>query len=357
MINVTKTFLPKIEDYNNQIKEIWLSGQITNSGPKLKEFEGEVVKRLKLDYGFKFVTNGTLALQLAIRALDLKGSDIITTPFSYVASTSSILYEGCRPVFVDIDPNTLCIDTSLIEKSITNKTRAILAVHVFGNACEIESLANISRKYNLKIIYDASHCFGLEYKGASIFDNGDMSTTSFHATKIIHTIEGGGIFAKDENILKKLDLMRRLGHSGDDHITLGTNAKSSEFQAAMGLANLKHWDYILESRKKAFKFYEKSLRGADIDFIKFNKNITSHNYSYFPVIFRSEEDLIKKLAVFNSVDIYPRRYFFPSLNTISYINSTDECPISEDISRRILCLPIWSGIDVEDQLSVINVLV
>ena len=357
MINVTKTFLPKIEDYINQIKDIWLSGQITNSGPKSKEFESEVVKRLKLNYGFKFVTNGTLALQLAIRSLNLKGSDIITTPFSYVASTSSMIYEGCRPVFVDIDPDTLCIDTSLIERNITKETRAILAVHVFGNACDIDSLTKISKKYNLKIIYDASHCFGLGYKGVSIFDNGDISTTSFHATKIIHTIEGGGIFTKDENILKKLDLMRRLGHNGDDHIVLGTNAKSSEFQAAMGLANLKYWNYILESRKKAFKFYEKSLRSANIDFIKFNKNITSHNYSYFPVIFNSEEDLLKKQVIFNGMGIYPRRYFFPSLNTIPYINSADKCPISEDISRRILCLPIWSGIDVKDQLSVINVLV
>lgn len=350
-IYVTKTFLPPISEYNYYLNNIWKSAKLTNQGPVLKEFESELRHYLNIE-NIHFVINGTVALQLAIRALDIDGSDIITTPFSYVATTSAILWEKCRPVFVDIDINTLCIDASKIEKSITKNTKAILAVHVFGIPCDIENIELIARKHNLKVIYDGAHAFGVKYKGKSLLDYGDISTCSFHSTKLFHTIEGGCVISRDNAISEKLELMKRFGHHGDDHLFLGINAKASEFQAAMGLCNLKYIDNIIASRKKMSELYD-SLIGEK--FIRPVKNISlEYNYAYYPLIFSSEKELLKVVNRLNTLNIFPRRYFYPSLNKLPYLDKEQSCPISESISSRILCLPLYYDLENGDIIKICN---
>lgn len=234
MIPVTKPFLPKQADFKSYVSSIWARQWLTNNGPLVNELEIKLQQYLALPH-LLYVTNGTIALQLAIQALEIKG-EVITTPFSFVATTSSIVWQGCKPVFVDIDEETLNIDPDKIEAAITPRTTAILATHVFGNPCDIDAIDRIAKKHNLKVVYDAAHCFGTQYKGKSIFAYGDVSTTSFHATKLFHTIEGGAVFTQNPDILKRMALMRNFGYSGVDTFSeLGTNAKNSEFHAAMGL--------------------------------------------------------------------------------------------------------------------------
>lgn len=340
-INVTKTFLPPRNEYNKLLDSIWKTKQLTNQGELLTELENE----LELYLGVKnlnFVTNGTLALQLAIRSLQRTKGEIITTPFSYVATTTAILWEGFKPVYVDIDPSSLCIDPKKIESVITEKTRAILPVHVFGNPCDIEAIEVIAKKHNLPVIYDASHAFGVKYKGKSLLSFGDISTCSFHSTKLFHTIEGGCIITKDEQQSINIDLMKRFGHNGDDYFCIGINAKASEFQAAMGLCNLKYVVDIIKKRHSASALYNKYLNNK-VTSIKLNKN-TTYNYSYFPIIFKNEKKLKETVKKLNLSNIYPRRYFYPSLNELPYLEKKQNCPLSEDISKRIVCLPIYPGL-------------
>lgn len=341
-IYVTKSFLPPIDEYKEYIDQIWENNQLTNNGSLLKKFEQEVTNYLKVE-NFQFVTNGTLALQLALRALDITDGEVITTPFSYVATTSAILWERCQPVYVDIDPKTLNIDPSKIEKAITKKTKAILAVHVFGNPCDVEAIEKIAKKHNLKVIYDAAHAFGVKYKGKSLLSYGDIAICSFHATKLFHTIEGGGIVAKDESVQKKLRLLKKFGHDEDDHYQLGINAKASEFQAAMGLSNLKYIDDIVVERKRLTVSYDKLLRKRNRGQIIGSG--VRYNYAYYPVIFDSEEMMKEVLEKLSAINIYPRRYFYPSLNKLPYLQKNSSCPISEDVANRIVCLPLYIGLD------------
>ncbi len=292
---------------------------------------------------FHFVTNGTLALQLSLRALDITEGEIITTPFSYVATTSAILWERCQPVYVDIDQKTLNIDPSKIEAAITKKTKAIVAVHVFGNPCDIEAIEKIAKRHSLKVIYDAAHAFGVTHKGRSILNYGDISICSFHATKLFHTIEGGCLVAKDEDIYNKIELLKRFGHNGDEHIQLGINAKASEFQAAMGLSNLKYVADIIRERERLTNLYDQYLDGSIIK--PKGSTRVKYNYGYYPVIFNNTEKLEMVMEKLNSVNIFPRRYFSPSLNKLPYLKVKDRCPVSEDIADRILCLPLYVGLD------------
>jgi len=341
-INVTKAFLPPIADYQKYMQKIWDSAWLSNQGPILEEFEAKTADYLGVD-NFQFVTNGTLALQIAIRALDLLGSEIITTPFTYVATTSAILWEQCIPAFVDIDPTTLCIDPTKIEAAITSKTKAIMAVHVFGNPCDVEAIEAIAQKHNLKVIYDAAHAFGVTHKGKSLLSYGDISICSFHATKLFHTIEGGCIISKDSAVNEKVDLLKRFGHTGDEHFMLGINAKANEFQAAMGLCNLPYVPEIIEKRKKLHDLYETRLAKM-FETLKIQKN-TKHNYGYYPVIFPTKEAALTTQGRLSDRNIFARRYFFPSLNTLPYLATHQECPISEDISQRILCLPLYYDLE------------
>lgn len=344
-INVTKTFAPPIEEYEEYLKAIWESSYFTNQGPLLLEFQQKIEKYLDVK-DFHFVTNGTVALQVALRSLGLTEGEIITTPFSYVATTSAILWERCTPVYVDIETDTYNIDTSKIEAAITKNTKAILAVHVFGNPCDVETIEKIAQKYDLKVIYDAAHAFGVTYKGRSLFDYGDISTVSFHSTKLFHTIEGGGLFVNDTTYSDTVELTKRFGHNGDSHILLGMNAKASEFQAAMGLCNLKYIDENISLRKSIYKQYNKLLSKNYFQLPATLHN-TEYNYAYYPIVFENEAKLLEAFGQLNNENIFPRRYFYPSLNKLAYISNDQICPISEDISTRIACLPLYAGLKEE----------
>ncbi len=342
-INVTKTFMPPIEEYQAYLEFIWKENQLTNQGPLLHKFETQIKSYLGVD-DFHFVTNGTLALQLALRSLGVSSGEVITTPFSYVATTASILWERCKPVFTDIDPNTLCIDANKIEQAITKKTKAILAVHVFGYPCNVEEIEKIAKKHKLKVIYDGAHAFGAKLNGKSLLDYGDISISSFHSTKLFHTIEGGCLIAKDKKISEKIGLIKKCGHHDDDHKRVGINAKASEFQASMGLCNLKYVDGIISERKKISKLYDKLL-GDSVTRPKSQTKNHTHNHAYYPVILETEEKLLSILSNLKKLNIFPRRYFYPSLNKLPYIKKAQPCPVSEDISRRVLCLPLYAGLE------------
>ena len=354
MIPVTKTFLPPQDEYQSILSRAWKEGWVTNRGVLVKELEEKLKDFLNVP-NIIATTNGTLPLQIAIKTLGLQG-EIITTPFSYVATTASIVWEGCTPVFVDIHPEYLTIDETRIEAAITSKTTAILATHVFGNPCEVEIIESIAKKHNLKVIYDAAHCFGVEYKGKSIFEYGDISTCSFHATKLFHTGEGGAIFCKDKKLFKSLFLHHNFGHQGPDQfIGLGINAKMSELQAAMGLSVLKYIHKLLAERKKVFELYRKSFQdNKEILQLEIRPN-ASINYSYFPLIFKSEEITLKIKDLLEKEHIFPRRYFYPSLNLMDYVNK-NSCPISENYSKCILCLPLYHNLEQKDQLRIIHII-
>lgn len=342
MINVTKTFLPPQAEYQAILQRAWKTGWMTNRGILVQEFEAKLKSYLGVPTIIA-MTNGTLPIQIAIKALELAG-EIITTPFSYVATTSSIVWEGCTPVFVDIHPEYLTIDETKIEAAITPKTSAILATHVFGNPCCVEAIDAIAKKHNLKVIYDAAHCFGVQYQGKSIFAYGDVSTCSFHATKLFHTGEGGALFCKEE-LQEKMFYHHNFGHKGKESFQgIGLNAKMSEPQAALGLSVLPYMDVILEGRKKVVEHYEKLLSEVDVTMFKIRPE-TVWNYSYYPVMFASEAITLAVIEALGAKNIYPRRYFYPSLNTLPYVES-NTMPISEDISKRILCLPLYPDLSV-----------
>ncbi len=345
MINVTKTFLPSIESYQSYLKRAWDKVWLTNRGELTLELEDKIKQKYSTT-NLIITNNGTIPLQIALKLLGNQG-DIITTPFSYVATTSAILWENCTPVFVDIHPEYLSIDETKIEAVITSKTTAILATHVFGNPCHVEVIENIAKKHNLAVIYDAAHCFGVTYKGTSVFNFGDVSTCSFHATKIFHTGEGGAIFCKDENLFHKLFYSHNFGHNGPlEFHGLGINAKISELQSAMGLAVFDELDFIFSERKKVVDFYLNKLDFTKLSTMKIREN-TQWNYSYFPVIFNSEEELLKVQNRLNESEIFPRRYFYPSLNTIDFVHGAS-MPISESIASKILCLPLYVGLEKQD---------
>jgi len=344
-INVTRSYLPDFKQYTELLKGVWERGWLTNNGPLVNELEIKLKESLGIQH-LLFLSNGTIALQLAIKALGLRG-DIITTPFSYVATTSSIVWEGCTPVMVDIDPETFNINPTLIEASITDRTSAILATHVFGNPCDVEAIELIARKHNLRVIYDAAHAFGSIYKGASLLNHGDVATCSFHATKLFHTIEGGAVITPHAEVLKTMAEMRNFGHTSQTTIGgVGINGKNSEFHAAMGLCNLPHVDDIIAERRRVTTRYISGLTGAAIQFQKLAEGVT-YNHAYLPVVFKSEEVLLAVQQSLNLQNIFPRRYFYPSLNELPYVTHTP-CPVSEDIARRIICLPLYPGLaDVE----------
>lgn len=346
MIPVTKPFLPPKEEYLKYIDGIWNRQWLTNMGPLASQLEMELKESLDVQH-LLFVTNGTVAIQMAIKALDITG-EIITTPFSFVATTSSIVWEGCTPVFVDICPESLCIDADKIEDAITEKTQAILATHVYGNPCDVVKIEQIAKKHNLKVIYDAAHAFGVKVNGKSVFEYGDISTCSLHSTKLYHSVEGGLIIAQNPDLLKKLASIRNFGISGFDSFSeLGINGKNSEFHAAMGLVNLKHTEAIHNQRKKLSECYDKNLKNLKARKIVWHKDATQ-NYAYYPVILESEELLLKIKAELDLNEIFTRRYFYPSLaSSLPYLPKV-EFPITEDISRRVLCLPLYFDLTEEE---------
>jgi len=345
MIPVTKPFLPKVQEFEAYVGSIWERQWLTNNGPLVNELELKLKNYLGLRH-LLFVSNGTIALQLAINALELKG-EIITTPFSFVATANSIAWEGCTPVFVDIDAGTFNIDPSKIEAAITPSTSAILATHVYGNPCDIDAIQRIADKYDLKVIYDAAHCFGTKYKNKSVFEYGDISTTSFHATKLFHTIEGGAVFTQSPELLKKMAAMRNFGHNGPDEFSeLGINGKNCEFHAAMGLCNLKQIDEILDKRRLLSFYYWRALSTLRASYPKLNADL-DYNYAYFPVLFDEEELMLKCMKALENEKIYCRRYFYPALSALPFLNPK-LMPVCESVSKRILCLPLYHSLTSSD---------
>ena len=338
MINVTKTYLPDFDKYVATLKKAWDNAWITNNGPLVVELEHKLKEYLGVD-NLLFCGNGTVVLQMAMKALDIT-KEVITTPFSYVATTNTILWEGSKPVFVDIEKNSCCIDANKIEAAITEDTQAIMATHVYGFPCNVEQIEKVAQKYNLKVIYDGAHAFGCNYKGKSVLAFGDVSTCSFHATKVFHTVEGGCIIANDASVHEKLMLYRSFGHLGDDYYSIGINGKNSEFHAAMGLCNLPEISNIIQSRKNVFDYYNSRLNFSEIE-RPFCEVDFSYNYAYYPVVFKTEEALLKVRKSLLDNQISTRRYFYPSLNELPFLAEQAKCPVSESISRRVLSLPLY----------------
>lgn len=353
IIPVTKPYLPAQEQYLHYIAGIYERQWLTNNGPLVQEFESQLKDYLGIEH-LLYLANGTLALQLAIKGLDLKG-EIITTPFSYVATTSSIVWEGCEPVFVDIDEATLNIDPDKIEAAITERTSAILATHCFGNACDIDVIERIAKKHDLKVIYDAAHCFGTQYKGKSIFEYGDISTTSLHATKLMHSVEGGLVFTQDEKVLEQMAYLRNFGHAGFEKFNgIGINAKNSEFHAAMGLCVLEDIELILAKRKEQSLIYDELLSDLPVSMPEIEEDC-DFNYAYYPILFESEAITLKVKSALEAENIFPRRYFYPSLSRLDYVIQS-ATPISDDCASRILCLPLYHELNSKNQYLITNVI-
>jgi dTDP-4-amino-4,6-dideoxygalactose transaminase len=340
MITVTKTPLPDFEEYERYLRRIWETGQLTNNG----EFCVELARRLKARFeveNLEVVGNGTLALQLAIRALGVTG-EVITTPYSYVATTNAILWEGCRPVFVDIEPDAFCINPDLIEAAITDKTSAILATHVYGYPCDVARIRAVADRHGLKVVYDAAHAFDVKVAGHPLVRNGDCSTLSFHATKIFHSAEGGAVICEDPEVARRTALLAKFGHLGEDeYLGIGINAKLSELHAAMGLAMLPRVDALIASRRERFRWYDEHLQGCALQRPKAVERL-EYNYAYYPVLFPTHAAMMRARSAMFARGIIPRRYFSPSLNTLPFLapELKTACPVSEDVSERVLVLPV-----------------
>lgn len=335
-IQVTRTFLPPKGEYLHWLDKAYASHVLTNNGPIHRELEETLRARFNVAH-FRLMANGTLALQLAIRALGVTGK-VITTPFSYVATTSAMLWEGCTPVFADIKADTLCIDPERIEELIDAETTAILATHVYGIPCDVEAIDAIAKRHGLKVIYDAAHAFDVEYKGRSILAWGDASTLSFHATKLFHTVEGGAVVLHDADQDEQLGLLRSFGHLYDEHFRLGINAKMSEVHAAMGMAVLPHVPHLIRERKALSDRYD-ALLGDRLERPVVSGE-TGFNYGYYPILLKDTAELEHLMSALANEDIHARRYFFPSLNLLPYV-SAGSCPISESAAGRAICLPLY----------------
>lgn len=345
MINVTKCFLPPIEEYTALLQTAWDRAWLTNNGPLAQELERKLAAHLGVKHVL-FCTNGTVVLQMALKAFGITG-EVITTPFSYVATTNAVLWENCTPVFVDIEPESFCIDAAKVEAAITPNTQAVLATHVYGYPCAVEELDAIGKKHNVKIIYDGAHAFDALYKGRQLLAYGDLSTCSFHATKLYHTVEGGCIVTDNDQLAEKLKLYRSFGHIGDEYFDIGINGKNSEFHAAMGLCNLNYLGTIKEERRKVSEAYDTLLKGLGLQ-QPIGLPSLEYNYAYYPVVFPSEESLLKVKSALQAEGVNTRRYFYPSLNRMPFLQTVQVCPVAESIALRVLCLPLYYDLPLED---------
>lgn len=344
IVPVTLSTLPPIEIYTQYLQQIWKTRHLTNFGPLATRLE-----KLICDYlgtqNCQYVVNGTVALQLAIKALELRG-EVLTTAFSFVATSSSLFWENCRPRLVDIDPQTLNIDPKKIEASITPETTGVLATHVYGNPCDIDALEDLCRKHNLKLIFDAAHAFGINYRGRPLLTHGDISICSLHATKVFHSVEGGLIYFRDEGLTEKLKYMKNFGIKGPEEFEgVGINAKASEFHAAMGLALWPMLNESIEKRVKIQQIYDNVLQGTRIFRPTWNEEATK-NGAYYPVILPSEKVVLRVQSALADKNVFTRRYFYPCLSELEYAKY-DDVTIAQDLSRRVLCLPIYPDLQPE----------
>ena len=340
---VSQPFLPPYKEFEALVRDVYDSRWLTNDGPMLRRLENELMVKLGVKQ-LAVVTNGTIALQLAIKALGLKGK-VITTPFSYVATVSSLVWEGCEPVFVDIESNGFNIDPDKIEAAITPDVTGIMATHCFGMPCNVERIQEIADKYGLKVIYDGAHALGTAVNGDSIFNYGDITTCSMHATKLMHSIEGGFVVTKDPKLFNHMKQQRSFGHAPNNSFdAVGINGKNSELHAAMGLANMKYFSALLNRRKKQCQRYERSLRNAKLELP--NVGLEGWNCAYFPIVLSSERDCVRMLKALRRKGIEARRYFHPALNTVSLWQGQD-CKRAESVAKGVLCLPLYHDLKNE----------
>lgn len=356
-INVIKSSMPTFEEYTKEIESLFDSHWLTNNGEKHSKLEVELKKYLNTE-NITLFTNGHLALENIITAMNLTG-EVITTPFTFISTSHAIVRCGLKPIYCDINNEDYTIDVSKIEKLITEKTSAIIPVHVYGNICDYKAIEKIAKKYDLKVIYDAAHAFGVTVDGVSSANLGDASMFSFHATKVFNTIEGGAVVYKDKKLSILLNHLKNFGITGpEDIVYVGGNAKMNEFQAAMGLCNLKHLDEEILKRKKVAQKYQETL--SNISGIKVWKspNNVNPNYAYFPIVFENykytRDDIYEKLKQRN---IYARKYFYPICNdTECYGHNYESTPIAYDISTKVLTLPIYSDLDLFDVDRICNII-
>lgn len=360
MIPVVKPYLPSREKLDKYLDGIYERAWLTNNGPLVQKLTDRLEEYLGVE-NLLLVANGTLALQIAYRALGVSGNEhgeqpeAITTPFTFIATASSLKWDGVQPVFADIDPNTWCISPENIEQAITSNTRAIVPVHVFGNACDVEAIDEIASRHGLKVIYDASHAFAVKYKGKSLLKYGDAATLSFHATKLFHTGEGGAIIFKRREDLERAKKMINFGITRPESIEeLGINAKMNEMQAAMGLCVLDEMAGNLKAREKVWHRYLKALPNSLR--LQAKNEALGYNYAYFPVVFETEKQAIRVASTLKKNGVLARRYFYPSLESVTFLGGAEEQAISKDIASRILCLPIFEQLFQAGQRKIVNLI-
>lgn len=352
-ILVTKSSMPELQEYMDEISSMWENHRLTNMGPKHKQLQTALCEFMKVD-NIDLLTNGHMALELTLQAMNLQG-EVITTPFTFASTTHAIVRNGLTPVFCDIDPDTYCMDVGKLEKLITDCTCAILPVHVYGNVCNMEEIERIAHKYELKVVYDAAHTFGETYKGRGIGSFGDASCFSFHATKVFNSIEGGAVCFQDKQLGAKLYELKNFGIHGPEEVSaVGANAKMNEFCAAMGLCNLRHVEDEIEKRQKAAERYHERLAGAEGIRLNTIQPEVKSNYAYFPVVFEEKQFGASRAEVFDKLaenGIIARKYFYPLTNTFSAFHgkyNVMETPVALHISKRVLALPLYADLALED---------
>lgn len=352
-ILVTRSSMPSMEEYIEEIRSIWDSHWLTNMGEKHKALQAELQKYMGVP-AVELLTNGHMALELSLQAMNLQG-EVITTPFTFASTTHAIVRNGLEPVFCDIDPETYTMDVTQIERLITDRTCAILPVHVYGNVCNIEEIERIAHKYGLKVLYDAAHTFGETYKGQGIGNFGDASCFSFHATKVFNTIEGGAVCYRDPDMGRRLYELKNFGIHGPEEVdAVGANAKMNEFCAAMGLCNLRHVDEEIAKRRAVVERYREHLEGVDGLRLNVRQPEVRSNYAYFPVVFdenlfgASRNEVMDALA---QNGIGARKYFYPLTNTFECFHgkyNVDATPVALHVAKRVLTLPLYADLSMED---------
>ncbi len=364
IITVTSPLLPSLDEFVGYLEEIWKSKWITNNGQFHRQLEAALAEYLGVKYVSLF-TNGTLPLITALQALNITG-EVITTPYSFVATTHALWWNGIKPVFVDIDPSTCNLDPDKIEAAITEKTTAIMPVHCYGIPCATEKIQAIADKYGLKIIYDAAHAFGVQVNGESVLKAGDMSTLSFHATKVFNTVEGGALICHDAETKKQIDFLKNFGFNGETEVVApGINSKMDEIRSAYGLLNLKQVDQAIEARHKVADYYRQALR--QVKGVKVFEDMSGvrHNYSYFPILVNAEEYGMTRDELYFKMkeqNVLGRRYFYPLISTFDTYKNLESSvptnlPVATRIADEVICLPMYYGLTEEDMERVLNCIV
>jgi dTDP-4-amino-4,6-dideoxygalactose transaminase len=342
-ITVTRPTLPPFEEYLALLEGIWTRNHLTNAGPLVVELERLLAEHLGVKHCL-FVSNGTIALQLVFRALELSG-EVITTPFSYVATTSSIAWEGCTPVFADVEPDTLTLSAERAAAVVTPQTSAIVATHVYGNPCDVEGLAELARSRGMRLVYDAAHAFGASYKGRALSAYGDVATLSFHATKLFHTVEGGAVVTDDDEIARRVAYLRNFGHDGYERFQgIGINGKNSELHAAMGLCLLPRVPAIVAERRALSQRYDAALTGRRDVVRPAIRAGTAYNYAYYPVLLPNDTAVRAAQRHLEANGVLSRRYFYPSLSGALPYVEPGNVPVARDAADRVLCLPLYTGL-------------